>query len=65
MAKIKGRIRYDENWNGHGEYFCFEIKSENEWGLDTAFRLIDDRLSYQALTKVREWMRNGVDFHWV
>lgn len=62
--KVVGRIRYVEDYRDIGEAYCFEIKSEGEWGLDTAFRMIDDMISYQALTKIREWQRNGVEFHW-
>lgn len=59
------RIRYDEDWNGRGECFVFEGKwtDEDEWGLDTAYALIDDKISYEALTKIRELMRNGVHFY--
>ncbi|MBQ6483078.1 MAG: hypothetical protein IJI45_18385 [Anaerolineaceae bacterium] len=69
MAKKKnaliGRIRYVENWHGEGEHYVFELKWENEdeWGLDTAFTLVDDRISYHALTKIREWIKCGVDFY--
>lgn len=64
-AKYEVRIRYDEDWKGEGEYFVFEGKwtNEQEWGLDTAFKLIDDRISYQALTKIRELKRLGIDFY--
>ena len=62
-AKLQGRIRYVEDWNGRGEHYLFESKwsDENEWGLDTAFHLEDDMIHYTALTKVREWLRLGVD----
>jgi len=73
MAKrrLEGRIRYEEDWGGRGEHFVFETKwsDEDEWGLDTAFKLYDyggDKavvLNYQALTKIREWMNLGIDFH--
>ena len=58
------RIRYVEDYEGHGEAYVFEGKwtNDNEWSLDTAFYLKDDMISYQALTKVRELMRNGTEF---
>lgn len=74
-AKLEGRIRFDSDWNGHGEHFVFEIKqsSEKEWGLASAFRLLDfddgdyheekTLVNYQAITTIREWMRLGVQFH--
>ena len=67
MKKLEGRIRYDENWRNEGEYYVFEIYDDeyNEWSLDTAYKLIDDRLSYQALTKVREWQKLDIGFHFV
>lgn len=59
------RIRYEENYRDDGEYYIFENKwsDEKTWGLDTAFKLIDDRISYQALTKIREMQRNGIEFY--
>ena len=64
-VKLQGRIRYEENFMNNGEYYVFEIKhsDEKEWGLDTAYKLIDDRLSYEALTKIREWQRLDIDFY--
>ena len=73
MAKknqLECRIRYVENWNGQGEYFVFENKwtDEDEWGLDTAFKLLDygegkgNVISYQALTKIRELQKLGIPF---
>lgn len=69
--KLMGRIRYEEDWNGMGEHFIFENKwsDEDEWGLEVAFKLLDyngkkgEVISYQALTKIREWKRLGVDFY--
>ena len=34
-----------------------------EFGFSKSFRLIDDRISYQALTELRELMRIGYDIH--
>lgn len=74
MAKKKDRlevrIRYVEDWNGDGEHFVFENKwtSEDEWGLDTAFKLLDygnrkgEVVNYRALTKIRELMKLGIPF---
>lgn len=74
--RLEARIRYEEDWNGRGEYFVFENKWTNEeyWGLDCAFACISfkdgemvigkgDLLNYQALTKVRELMRLGIRFY--
>lgn len=78
MAKKKDRlevrIRYERDWNDQGEHFVFENKwtSEDEWGLDTAFKLLDYDygngiekgavISYQALTKIRELIKLGISF---
>lgn len=62
---MNGRIRYEENFMNDGEYFIFEILSDGEWSVDSAFKLVDDRLSYTALTKIREWQNLGVDFKFV
>ena len=77
MAKkyLEGRIRYDENYMDDGEHYVFEIKwsSENNWGMEKAFRLVEDNrvtgddkyvlIHYQALTQIREWMELGIKFH--
>ena len=79
MAKkereIIGRIRYDENWHGEGEYYVFEWKyedeDENQWSMESAFPLVSyedgkivcgkgDLIHYTALTKVREWQKQGI-----
>ena len=70
--RVQLRIRYDENWNGKGEFYVFECRrsNEDEWGLDTAFKLMDKDdikgilINYQALTKIRECMKNGVEIIW-
>lgn len=68
---LECRIRYVEDWNGEGEHFVFENKwtNEDEWGLDTAFKLIDykdlkgELVNYRALTKIRELMKLGIHFY--
>ena len=74
--KMVGRIRYVEDWHGEGEAFVFEWKwsdeDENQWSLDSAFFLISvkdgelvygegDLIHYEALTKIREWRKQGID----
>jgi len=69
--KLQCRIRYEEDWNGQGEYFIFENKWTNEdhWGLDTAFKLRDSEtekgalIHYTALTKIRELQALGIEFY--
>lgn len=65
------RIYYDEDWCGRGEHFVFEGKWSNKenWGLDSAFKLIDFNgekgvlVNYQALTKIRELIDLKIPFH--
>lgn len=63
MAKVKARIRFEEN--ERGEFFVYEIQDpqDKEWGIQTEFRVENDMVSYQAITTIREWMRSGVEFH--
>lgn len=74
--KLECRIRFVEDWNGEGEHYVFENKwtNEEEWGLDTAYPLISYEggnivvgrgayMSYQAITKIRELIRNGIHFY--
>ena len=70
------RIRFVEDWNGHGEHFVFEGKmsdeSDTEWGLDAAYKLFDldyngchekcALISYEALTKIRQLIAMRTDF---
>lgn len=70
------RIRYVEDWHGHGEHFIFEGKMSDEdddqWGLDTAFKLFDldydghhkkgELISYEALTKIKQLLNMRTDF---
>jgi len=66
MKKLEGRIRYEENYRNTGkEYYVFEIWDEEyqEWSLDTAYPLVNDMISYQALTNVRHWQNLGIKFH--
>lgn len=61
--KLVGRIRYDDNFMGD-EYYLFEIKEikEEHWKMETAYRLIDDRISYLALAHIRKWQDLGIEF---
>ena len=63
--KLIGRIRYEEDWNGRGEYYIFENKwsNEEEWGLECAFPLVNDMVHYEALTLIRQWQRLGMEFY--
>ena len=65
--QVEGRIYYEENWNGEGEFFIFEVKRadepETEWGLQTAYPLKNDMIHYTALTTIRHWIDTEVDFH--
>ena len=73
--KLQCRIKYMEKcpWFGKEEVeaFVFENKwsDEDEWGLDTAYRLYDsdygkgELISYQALTKIRELQNLGIEFY--
>lgn len=63
MERPSCRIRYcEKDQHGH-ECFIFEIRQndEEEYGFSKSFRLIDDRISYQALTEIRELIRLGYD----
>ena len=58
-CKPECRGRYIQN--NEGEWYNFEIRQneDDNFGLDTSFRLVDGRLNYQALTKIRELMKLG------
>jgi hypothetical protein len=60
---MQGRIRYDENFMGQGEYYVFEIFSDGEWSVDTAFKVENDKVSWTALMKISHWQNLGVEFH--
>lgn len=50
---------------GLGSSHIYETRQDEgeEFGLSKSFRLIDDRISYQALTELRELMRLGYGIH--
>lgn len=58
-CKPECRVRYIQN--NEGEWYNFEIRQneDDNFGLDTSFQLVDGRLNYQALTKIRELMKLG------
>ena len=61
---LEARIRYEENWRGQGEHYLLENRwSDEEWGLEIACPLVEDRIHYTALTKIREWQRLGIPFY--
>lgn len=64
-AKLEGRVRYEENWRGEGEYFIFEIKwsDEDEWGLETAYHCVDDKVSWTVIAHFRKWQDLGIDYY--
>lgn len=61
MNQPECRIRYcEKDQDGH-ECYIFEIRQNGEEEFDFAksFRLIDDRISYMALTEIRELTKLG------
>ncbi|MBR2890368.1 MAG: hypothetical protein IKC09_08855 [Oscillospiraceae bacterium] len=54
------RVRYAELEDGT-EHYIFEIRQhdEDEYHFAYSYQLEDDRLSYQALTQIREMMKLG------
>ena len=67
MKKPECRIRYcEKDQDGH-ECYIFEIRQSNEeeYGFSKSFRLIDDRISYQSLTEIRELMKLGYKIYFV
>ena len=67
MKKPECRIRYCEKDQDGYECYIFEIRQsgEEEYGFSKSFRLIDDRISYQALTEIRELMKLGYKIYFV
>lgn len=59
------RIRYCEKDAEGNECYIFEIRQDHneEFGFCMSFRLINDMLSYQALTQIRELKKMGYDIY--
>lgn len=55
------RIRYCERDQDGHECYIFEIRqnSAEEFDIAKSFRLVDDRISYMALTEIRELTKLG------
>ena len=64
VDKLRGRIRYEENFMNEGEYFIFEIKwdSEKEWGLETAYKCVDNKVNWEVIAHFKKWKQLGVIF---
>ena len=62
--RLIGRIRYVEDWFGRGEHFVFETRwsDEDTWGLDVAYPIKDDKVSYEAIFKLCQWSDLGISF---
>lgn len=67
MKKPECRIRYCEKDQDGYECYIFEIRqsSEEKYGFSKIFRLIDDRISYQAITEIRELLKLGYEIYFV
>lgn len=63
--KLEGRVRYEENWRGEREYFIFEIKwtNEKEWGLETAYPCVDDKVHWSVIAHFRKWQDLGISYY--
>ena len=67
----EARIRYEENGRDGMEYYIFESKwsNEDEWGTEIEVPLLDYKdekavlVHFQALTRIREWQKLGIPFH--
>ena len=63
--RLEGRVRYEENYMGQGEYFIFEIKwtYETSWGMETAYRCENDKVNWQVIAHFRKWQELGIDYY--
>lgn len=61
MNQPECRIRYCERDQDGHECYIFEVRQsdEKEYDFAKSFRLIDDRISYMALTEIRELIKLG------
>lgn len=57
------RIRYCEKDDSGKECYIFEIRQshDEEFGFSMSFALVNDMLSYKALTQIRELKRMGYE----
>lgn len=75
IGRIRYEEHYVIGNRDEGEHYIFEWKyedeDENQWNMESAFPLVSfkegeivcgsgDFIHYTALTKVREWMKQGV-----
>ena len=75
IGRIRYEEHYVVGNRDEGEHYIFEWKyedeDENQWNMESAFPLVSfkegetvcgsgDLIHYTALTKVREWMKQGI-----
>ena len=60
MEKPVCRVRYEDK---DGERYIFETRraDEDEYQFACSYEMVDDRIYYQALTQVREYMKLGYE----
>lgn len=62
------RVTYEEHsqfCDGKEAYVIYiDPHRKNDWGMDMAFPLVNDMVSYQLVTKIRELMKQGYEVIW-
>ena len=62
------RVSYEEKskyCDGQEAYVIYlDTERNGDWGMSCAFSLVNDRVSYQLVTQIRELMRLGYDILW-
>ncbi len=64
MKKKQVRLRYDNNWEGHGEYYVLELRTDTkeEYGLCYASPVRDGEVSTQILLRIIQVINLGYIF---
>lgn len=65
MKKMQGRIRFEENWmnDGKGAYvFEFWSEVEKDWLFETAYIVVDGRVSENVFNHMYRWEQLGMNY---
>lgn len=66
--KMQAKLVYKEDFLHEGEHYCIYLKRsdepDSEWGLDTAYRVIDGKISAGLAKHLQELLYMGYEIMW-
>ena len=67
-VKMQAKLVHNEKFLDGGEYYCIYLKRsdepDSEWGLDTAYRVTDGKISAELANHLQELLYMGYEILW-